>query len=97
MPAPTLATVLGKYKGGPFGGHVRVTYDAAAGGVVKGEYKGKAGGKAGFEGKMVEKGKKVLGFWCVFAGAAAPAAGPRARRARAPFFAHALPSLCPQV
>ena len=44
---------------------MRVTYDVKAGGVVKGEYKGKSGGVAGFEGKMVEKGKKVLGFWCV--------------------------------
>ena len=63
--ASCLATCLGKYRGGPSGGHMRVTYDVKAGGVVKGEYKGKAGGAAGFEGKMVDKGKKVLGFWCV--------------------------------
>jgi hypothetical protein len=30
------ATCLGKYKGGPSGGLMRVTYDAKAGGVVKG-------------------------------------------------------------
>jgi hypothetical protein len=43
---------------------MRVTYDAKAGGVVKGEYQGKGGkGLAGFEGKLVDKGKKVLGFW----------------------------------
>jgi hypothetical protein len=65
--AASLNTCLGKYRGGPGGGHVRVTYDAKAGGVVKGEYHGKSGGAAGFEGKMVDKGKKVLGFWCVWA------------------------------
>jgi hypothetical protein len=70
--ASCLATCLGKYRGGPSGGHMRVTYDVKAGGVVKGEYKGKAGGAAGFEGKMVDKGKKVLGFWCVQAGAMGP-------------------------
>ena len=63
--AESLSTVLGKFRGGPAGGLMRVTYDVKAGGVVKGEYKGKSGGVAGFEGKMVEKGKKVLGFWCV--------------------------------
>lgn len=63
--AGSLNTCLGKYRGGPSGGHVRVTYDAKAGGVVKGEYHGKSGGAAGFEGKMVDKGRKVLGFWCV--------------------------------
>ena len=34
--AADFATVLGKFKGGPSGGHVRVTYDVKAGGVVKG-------------------------------------------------------------
>jgi hypothetical protein len=63
--AESLSTVLGKFRGGPAGGLMRVTYDVKAGGVVKGEYKGKSGGVAGFEGKMVDKGKKVLGFWCV--------------------------------
>jgi hypothetical protein len=58
-----ITTVLGKYKGGPSNSIVRVIYDEKAGGVVKAEYAGKSGGKAGFEGKMVEKGKKVLGFW----------------------------------
>ena len=52
---------MGKFMGPT--GLVRVVYDQKAGGVVKCEHKGKSGGRAGFEGKMVDKGKKVIGFW----------------------------------
>ena len=58
---PVLSTVLGKFKGGPGDPAkvLRVWIDAKTGGVVKGQ----KGEKCGFEGRMIESGKRIKGFW----------------------------------
>lgn len=58
---PVFASIVGKWKGGPNGTLVRVEMDKD--GTCKGDYKGKKGGLAGFQGKLIEGGKKLLGFW----------------------------------
>lgn len=56
------STVCGQWKGG-FNNNVITIEIEKTSGVCKGSYKGSKGGIAGFEGKMIEGGKKLLGFW----------------------------------
>lgn len=58
---PVFASIVGKFRGGPSGNMIRVEVDKE--GTCKGEYLGKKGGRAGFQGKLIEGGKKLLGFW----------------------------------
>ena len=62
---PCLSTVLGKYKGGPGDPKALLTVfiDLRNDGICKGLYKGSKGGQAAFEGRMIEGGKKIKGFW----------------------------------
>lgn len=57
---PALATILGKFKGGPSNTAIRVFEE---GGRTRAEYLGSAGGRAGFEGVLLEGGKSLRGFW----------------------------------
>jgi hypothetical protein len=54
----SLVTLLGKYRGPS--GLIRVFQED---GRTKAEYKGKGGGRAGFEGVLLEGGKSLKGFW----------------------------------
>jgi hypothetical protein len=56
-----LVSLLGKFRGPS--GNIRVFQED---GRTKAEYKGKSGGRAGFEGVLLEGGKSLKGFWYNF-------------------------------
>jgi hypothetical protein len=58
---PTFASLLGKWMGGPSGSSL-IRVEQGTDGIVRGDWAGKSGGHAGFEGRMLDHGKKFRGF-----------------------------------